>query len=253
MLQQFLYYLGAFFVWPFLPIMAIQGKQVPSLPEASENITGSIGNEATELRFLSLGESTIAGVGVNDHKDGVTGHIALTINTLTHKKVSWQVLARNGYTAARVNEKLVPRIPEQPLDLIVIGLGGNDTFHLNSPLTFRKNMILTIQNIQKKQAYAKIVIINMPPIAYFPAFPWLVKLILGNLVRLHGAVIRDLPDLFQNVYYMSENIDFIDRVKTSEQAIDMRNYFSDGVHPSALTYQIWGTEIGTFVTRKMKI
>jgi lysophospholipase L1-like esterase len=66
-------------------------------------------------------------------------------------------------------------------------------------------------------------------------------------------VIRDLPDLFQNVYYMSENIDFIDRIKTSEQAIDLRDYFSDGVHPSALTYQIWGNEIGTFITKNIKI
>jgi lysophospholipase L1-like esterase len=254
MLQQFLYFIGGFLALPFLPIVAILGKRVrknvPSLPEASENILGHIEGLEGEIRFLTLGESTIAGVGVKDHKDGVTGQIALTINSLSQKKVHWQVLARNGYTAARVNEKLVSRIPDTPLDFIVIGLGGNDTFHLNSPLTFRKNIILCIENIQKCQPTAKIFIANMPPIADFPAFPWLIKLILGSLVQLHGAVINDLPTRFENVYYLGANIPFLKNIRQIEN-LNMLDYFSDGVHPSALTYHLWGKEIGGFIMKNI--
>jgi lysophospholipase L1-like esterase len=255
MLQQIFYILGSILILPFLPVLIFIGKKVrnsvPKLPEASENITGSIVGNSSEIRLLTMGESTIAGVGVTDHKDGITGGIAKTLHESTKKTIHWQVLARNGYTAELVNLKLVPRIPDYPIDLIVIGLGGNETFQFNSPLTFKKHLILTIESIQKRQPHAKIVIANMPPVGEFPAFPWLIQKILGSLINLHGAVIRDVPQRFENVFYINEKITFKEWLKRVDKGKTATDFFSDGVHPSAMTYGLWGKEVGTFALKNV--
>jgi lysophospholipase L1-like esterase len=255
MLQQILYILGCIILLPLFPFLIFMGKKVrksvPELPEASENITGSISGNGSEFKLLTMGESTIAGVGVTDHKDGITGGIAKTLHNLTKKTVHWQVLACNGYTAERVNLKLVPRIPDYKIDLIVIGLGGNETFQFNSPLTFKKHLILTIENIQKRQPHAKILIANMPPVGEFPAFPWLIQKILGSLIGLHGAVIRDVPQRFENVFYIDEKITFKKWLKRVDSSKAVTDFFSDGIHPSAMTYGLWGKEVGEFFVKNM--
>ncbi len=251
MLQQLLYILGSIFLAPFLPLLIFLGKKVrksiPDLPEASDNIVGKIEGESGEIRLLTIGESTIAGVGVTDHTDGITGQIAKTIHGLSKKTVHWQVLARNGYTAERVHQKLVAEIPTDKLDIIIIGLGGNDTFQFNSPLSFRKHLKVVVANIKKRQPDAKILIVNMPPIGEFPAFPWIIQRILGSLVSLHGAVIRDIPKLYNNVYYIDKAIHFKEWVHHAEgKMLTPKDFFSDGVHPSAMTYAIWGNKVGNF-------
>jgi lysophospholipase L1-like esterase len=253
MLQQLLYFLGSILIMPLLPILLYLGKKVrksvPELPEASDNLIGTIAGNQGDIQLLTIGESTIAGVGVRDHRDGITGGIAKNLRDLSQKSVHWQVLARNGYTAERVNQMLVPMIQNSKIDIIVIGLGGNDTFQFNSPLTFRKHLITTIKNIQLRQPTAKIIIANMPPIGEFPAFPWIIQRILGSLVSLHGSVIRDVPTLFNNVFYVDKTIRFDDWLSRTNGQSTVHDFFSDGVHPSAMTYGIWGEEIGKFIVQ----
>jgi lysophospholipase L1-like esterase len=224
------------------------------LPEASDNLIGKIVGNNEVIQLLTIGESTIAGVGVTDHIDGITGGIAKSLRDLSKKTVNWQVLACNGYTAELVNLKLVPQIPEHKIDIIVIGLGGNDTFQFNSPLIFRKHLRVAINNMQKQQPTAKIIIANMPPIGEFPAFPWIIQGILGSLVSLHGAVIRTLPKEFDNVFYVGNTIRFADWLKRTDSTkpLTVHDFFSDGVHPSAMTYGIWGEEIGKFIMENAK-
>ena len=89
MFQQILYYINSVIALPFLPILSYLGKKVekeiPKLPEASENITGQITGNREAINLLTIGESTIAGVGVTDHKDGITGQIALFLQKKTQK------------------------------------------------------------------------------------------------------------------------------------------------------------------------
>jgi lysophospholipase L1-like esterase len=255
MIQQVLYILGSICLIPFLPILIYMGKKVresvPELPEASDNLIGKMVGNSETIELLTVGESTIAGVGVTDHVDGITGGIAKYLRDSSGKTVHWQVLARNGYTAEKVNLKLVPQIPEHKIDIIVIGLGGNDTFQFNSPLVFRKHLRVAIKNMQKQQPTAKIILANMPPIGEFPAFPWVFQRILGSLVSLHGAVIRTLPKEFNNVFYVDNTISFADWLKRadSDKPLTVQDFFSDGVHPSAMTYGIWGEEIGKFIIK----
>ncbi|MCB0579390.1 MAG: SGNH/GDSL hydrolase family protein [Phaeodactylibacter sp.] len=254
MICQFLYYLGALAALPVSPVLMLQGKRVrasiPELPEAGGPKRGIAGRGGHPLRLLALGESTIAGVGVASHEEGFTGCLAAFLHRATGRPVEWQVLAKSGYTARKALRHLAPLLPTDPLDLIVVGLGGNDTFELTSPRRWRSDVIQLVQAIRDKQPGAAILINNLPPVGQFPAFPASLQLALGSLVRLHGRAIRDVPALFENVYYNSRPIALEEWQAKAPPGAGPEAFFSDGVHPSGLTYRLWAEEAGAFVLSK---
>ena len=236
---------------PLLPVMYYQGKRiqanVPKLSEA-EGTTGlSTANVTTDksLRIISIGESTIAGVGVDTHQEGFTGTLANELASLFETNVYWQVYARSGYTAERVARKLVPTINEKQIDLIIIGLGGNDAFTLNRPNKWRKDVRGLIEKLRAKYMNTPIVFCNMPPIKEFPAFTPLIKFTVGNLVEILGEELKALVHEYEDVFYFAEILTLEKWMKKLEIDVIKADFFSDGVHPSKLTYQTWAQHIAS--------
>ncbi|MEQ8703403.1 MAG: hypothetical protein RIC19_05770 [Phaeodactylibacter sp.] len=58
----------------------------------------------------------------------------------------------------------VPQIAETDIDLIVIGLGGNDAFRLNPPWRWRRNIRELITALRQRFSETPVVFTNMPPI-----------------------------------------------------------------------------------------
>jgi len=193
------YLLGSLFTLPLLPLLYYQGKQVkaqvPLLPEAS-GPEGRSGGAGPPLRLLVIGESTMAGVGVDTHAEGFAGTLSDELAGRLGAEVRWRVYAKSGYTAREVRERLVPRIESAAADLIVVGLGANDAFALNSPRKWRRDIGELIDALQARCPAATIAFINMPPIKAFPAFPTLLKHIVGSLFLLEHPVCsrRPTPD-----------------------------------------------------------
>lgn len=234
---------------PLLPILYVQGKRirasVPSMPEArgpSGWYTESSSSEEP-LELITLGESTIAGVGVETHREGFTGTLAAELGQRLKRKVAWKVYARSGYTARRVVQKLLPRITETSADLIVVGLGGNDAFTLNSPANWRRDINELISALRKRFPSATIIFCNMPPIKEFPAFTPLIRFVVGDLVQLLGAELDQLVREYDNVFFKSETITLKEWIKKFGLSVHPSEFFSDGVHPSKLTYQIWARDV----------
>jgi lysophospholipase L1-like esterase len=231
--------------------MYFQGKKikasVPRLPEA-KGIKGlsSVSSEKT-LKMLTIGESTIAGVGVHTHQEGFTGALANELAIGLNTNIDWKVYAKSGYSALKVKEKIIPEIIEKSIDFIVIGLGGNDAFELNSPKKWNKDIRGLIKEIRIKFKNAPILFVNMPPIKEFPAFTSLIKFSIGNLVNLLGKELEKVVEDFENVYYSSKIIRCADLIDKFKLNIDPSNFFSDGVHPSKITYEIWAKDVSLFL------
>lgn len=244
------YFLGALISIPILPLMAIQGnrirKQIPTLPpaEGPEGITGS-GFE--KLRLLTLGESTIACLGASTHEEGLTGSLAREISTLLGKQVEWKVYAKAGYTAEQVRKRLVPKMKGESANLIVIGLGGNDAFTLNRPWRWKKQVDQLIQSMRKIFPEASILFLNMPPIKEFPAFTSLIQFVVGNLVNILGYELSELVQKYPGVYYSSEEITLAGWMKKYNKKGEREDFFSDGVHPALVTYQVWAKDVAGFI------
>ena len=252
--MNFKYLLGALISIPLLPFMYLDGKRiranVPQLPEAKQP-QGIVKKESEkELQIIILGESTVAGVGVEKHEDGFAGMFSKTLSNKSNKTVNWKVYAKSGYTAKQITRLLVPKINEAYADLIVIGLGGNDAFTLNTPFSWKKDIRSLIEKLRAVYPEAIIAFTNMPPIKEFPAFTPLIKFTIGNLVEILGEELKGLVAQIDNTYYNSEIITIDGWTKKLNLANNPDDFFSDGVHPSKLTYQAWAKDFCDFILEK---
>ena len=253
------YVLGSLIAVPFLPLMYYQAKQikksVPVLPEAKgvEGRSEQIETSKGRLKIISIGESAIAGVGVQTHREGFTGVFAQEISELFKINVDWKVYARSGYTAKRVLYKLLPKISEKKVDLIVIGLGGNDAFTLNRPSKWKGEIRMLIGALKTKFPTAILVFLNMPPIKEFPAFTSLIKFTIGNLVEILGEELQKVVHEYDNVFYSDEVITLKGWINKFSLERDKSDFFSDGVHPSKLTYQTWAKDAANKISNSKSI
>lgn len=252
------YFLGAIASIPLLPIMYVQAKnirkKVPRLPEA-KGFSGKCkvdSDSAESLTLLSLGESTVAGIGVKTHKEGFTGTFAQSLAEEIKQNIDWKVYAKSGYTAKMVLNKLVPKITEKKPDIIVIGLGGNDSFTLNRPWTWKRDIQKLIDELKSRFPEATLVFANMPPIKEFPAFTGLIKFVIGNLAEILGHELKSLEQSYDNVIVFDEIITLNEWSERYQLKKDSALYFSDGVHPSKLTYQTWAKDIAIKLSKSIK-
>lgn len=253
-MEQFKYIWGNLLSLPLFPILYQQGKQIqktiPRLPEAQQP-EGHCGKQPYTLRLLGLGESTIAGVGVERHEQGFTSHLAKTLAESLNTGIQWKVVAKSGYTARKVVDKLLPHIKEDSFDIIIIGLGGNDTFKLTSPNRWKEDIEKLIQQLQQDHPNTPIVFTNLPPIRSFPAFSSVVKFVLGRQLDLLHSTLKKVVAQKEQVWFVEQQLNVSEWIKKPDfEKYQAKDFFSDGVHPSELTYKAWGSEVARFIIRE---
>ena len=221
---------------------------MPDLSEAPPPFSGKIdGDDSNRMSMLCIGESSVAGVGITSHEQGFVGFIAHYINKLSGLTIEWTVIAKSGVTAKRTALELVPLIDQSDYDLVIIGLGGNDTFQLNSPAKWCHDLNNLTKSILHKLPDARIVIANMPPVAHFPAFPFMIRKVFGGLIKLHGIMASKLARKHPQVFYIKHAIRLDLWLKELDDGTTIHGLFTDGVHPSSLTFSIWCKEIAEYI------
>jgi lysophospholipase L1-like esterase len=251
--QQLKFILGSILAAPIMPLVYYQGNQIrkhfPRLPEAKGTTGVSGAAFSKEMTVVGLGESTMAGVGINTHSKGFIGQFSNALAQLLERKINWKVYAKSGFTAEMTKEVLLPQIEEQAVDLFIISLGGNDTFQLNSPNKWTADVKDLIKALKEKYPETPLLFTTMPPIHTFPAFTGSIQLVLGNLVRIHGAALEETVAQFDQVYYDPRKLDlkeWLVRLPNKRKA----DFYSDGLHPSTLTFTIWGKEMAELIKKE---
>ncbi len=243
------YILGVLFIIPVYPIMFFQARKIkrefPDLPEA-KNPIGASGQPASKS-VLIMGESSVAGVGVEDHKNAMAGQMCDKLAELQGVDFEYTVVAKSGYTAQKVHENLLTKIPNQEFDIIMIGLGGNDTFQTKTPWFWSKHMRVLVDSLHQRFPNTPIAVTCMPPVHTFTAFSGLLKFFLGGLTKLFGHEIRRMARELDYLYYFDYVITLEEWIEGYEEANEPSDFFSDGVHPSPLTYKLWGGETARFI------
>lgn len=242
---------GTLITLPFVPIMIYQGikirQRVPELGEATGNI-GYVNQDAeSDFHLLVLGESTMAGVGVKTHEEGFGGTLAKELARKLQVNVNWEVCAKSGFRAKDVAKEIIPQITMKRPNLIVIGLGGNDSFKVTTPKKWKKDILHLIKKLQNKYPNTPIAFCNMPPIKEFPAFTPLIKFSIGNLVEIHGQELKKVIAPLPNVFFNDEVLTFKKWINKLNIKAKPSDFFSDGVHPSKLTYQTWAKDFSEYL------
>ena len=221
---------------PLLPILWLQGRHVrkhtPRLPEAAGPTVGTISAAGTPLRLLVIGESTVAGVGAPDHARALTGQIAAALATRTGRTVHWHAVGKIGATARVARTRLVPEVPEAPVDIIVLALGVNDVLGFHGPGRWTRDLTQLIADLRRRVGPAPVVLSAVPPMGHFPAFPQPLRGVLGlRAAALDRAAQRCVPTLV--------------RVAHSPPRLDGAGgmFGTDRFHPSIQGYRQWGLQI----------
>ncbi len=214
------------------------------------NPTGLVEKGKESIRVLLMGESSIAGVGVRTHVEGIAGSLAKTMAAKYNYSVDWEVIAQSGITAAKAAQNLVPKIPLREFDLIVVGMGANNTFNFHSPYRWKSEVTHLIDRLIQAQPNCPIVFLNMPPVHQLPALPKVFQFLMGTLNSSFHTILKDLTKKYEQVHFSDEKISFQKWLRHAPPNSKIKDFFSDGVHPSRLTYKIWGQEMFKYLQSK---
>lgn len=239
------YMLRAALSLPALPLLYVQGRRlrarIPRLRSA-RGPSGTIGEEnASSLRITFVGESSMAGLGAATHKEAFAGSFSQEIASQLTRRVHWQVFARSGFVTSRITRSLIPRIDPQS-DLVVVGTGGNDAFRLRSPRRFRAEIMQLVRTVRDRCGTVPVFFVRLPPIREFPAFSRLMKRTIGRLGELLSDELQEVADSLPDVYFDNRTGTLEELAREQRLGVNFRELFSDGVHPSRLTYQTWARD-----------
>ena len=211
---------------PLLPFILTQGKRVKAntlrLPEAAGAAHGERRQEGFHL--LHIGESTVAGVGVDNLQDGFSA--ALFRHSLQVR--SWQAVGKNGWKAGDFLQS--PVLPARPLPantLLIITLGVNDTTGFTSLSRWQKNLQQLVQSLTPVQA---VFFTQVPAMQQFPALPAPLSWFLGLRAQQLDLALRSL--CAANGWHHLP----------SQQRVPAHWMAADGYHPNASGYDQWAQQ-----------
>ena len=238
------YILGGIVILPVVPFLYLQGKyvrrKVGRLPDADGETIGRYGEDKDFINLLAIGESTVAGVGAKNHNEALTGQFSKHISRKTGKSVNWHALGVSGITIKRTLHELVPHLPKEEMDVILVALGANDVFGLSSPRKFRRYLTALLKILREKNPNAEILVANVPMVRDFIALPNPLRYVLSRLAKLHHFNAINLISGMENVIYFND-------VKKVDD-----DFFSDGIHPSVKGYDLWSEAMVDFFLTKMR-
>lgn len=244
-LQRRYFALGAA-IAPIAPMLFLQGQitrwKVGLLPDAGGEREGLVGSGDDPGKLWVMGESTIAGLGARDHEHGLAGQFAKNLSEYIHRPIRWKVLGKNGVTARQTIDELLPQMPDEIFDYVLLGIGGNDVMKLSSPITWRRDTLELLARLREKLPETVIFISNCPMVILSPAIPEPSKSLLWQLSRMHDENIKEFTREMDRVIYYPQPV-----------GINLEGFFADGIHPSEKGYADWAKAMMRyFATRRDK-
>lgn len=224
------------------PVLKRQGRHAVSLagklPEASGPRTGRCGS-GPGLSLVVIGESTAAGVGVEQMRDSFGVQVAGLLAEHLGRSVHWHIAAKGGATASHVLRALIPTVG--PADVAVIALGVNDVVRMRSGQRWRSDMMAVVTTIrQRLQPGGLIVLCGVPQVGSFPA--------LRAPLRQIGALrAQRLDDILRTEFAGLPGVRYL-----PTPTVGPSGFAADGFHPNAASYRLWAEHIDRIVTAALQ-
>ena len=187
------------------------------------------------LRFVVLGDSTAAGLGVTDPDEAYASVLATRLADETGRKVRLTVF---GVSGARVRDVLTEQVPaavELDPDVIFVGIGANDVTHVTGLDDVKGDMALALSTL--KETGATIVVAGAPDMR---VFAWHEPLRTVSYLR-GKQVTGAIEDVAR-----SEGIPVVELAKETGPLFaedPVPHFSSDEFHPSGLGYSRWADAI----------
>lgn len=219
------------------PVLYWQGKRTrartPRLPEASGQPRGIAGNgHSGRFHLLVLGESPVAGVGVDNYQESLAAQFTQAIAEETGKQVHWRAIGKNGSKISGFLEADLPLADHemaQP-DLVLLVFGVNDTTGFTPDRLYRRHLLALKTRLEQHLRPRAWLISAVPRVGRFPALPRPLRTVLGYKAAALNRVTSDFATRYQTGFAAMPEL----------QAGWMAK---DGFHPSSAGVQRWAQEL----------
>ena len=215
---------GRLVIYALFPVVFSQAfalrRHALKLDPAIGPAEGRIGR-GEPLHFLAIGDSIIAGVGARHIQQSTVGHVARFMSGRLSREINWRAVGMIGAGARRVRRDVVPALPSQRYDAILLSVGVNDVLKLERSGRFRRQLLKLLRELRTHSPEAVIAYLGLPPLDQFPKLRRPLRWIVGYRVRRFDAAAREALARVPNVTHVP--VHFSPRP-------DMFSH--DGLHPS---------------------
>jgi len=216
--------MGRLVVYALFPVVFTQAfalrRHALQLVPAVGPPAGRVGR-GEPLHFLAIGDSIVAGVGARRIQQSTVGHVARFMSGRLAREVNWRAAGMIGAGARRVRRDVVPTLPPQRFDAILLSVGVNDVLKMERSARFRRQLLKLLHELRTHSPDAVIGYLGLPPLDEFPKLKRPLRWIVGSRVRKFDAVAREALTRVPNVVHIPVHIS------------PRPGMFSDdGLHPS---------------------
>ncbi|MGM8872256.1 SGNH/GDSL hydrolase family protein [Psychrobacter sp. 2Y5] len=225
------------------------------LTDAVQQITND--NDHT-LSVMVVGDSAAAGVGSQTQQDALAGQLipALQQQALDNQAfgqqfdtLSWSVQATTGHTSFDILRRLyVISKPSQPLDVMVISVGVNDTTTQVAAAEWQQRLEAIITIAQRKFAVRQLIFARLPQMEQMPALPAPLNHFVAARATKLDDILQRVCSAHQGVTYMATDFSRMLDEHANGAPIDISVMFADdGFHPSSLMYGYWAQQLAELI------
>lgn len=215
---------GRLVVYALFPVLFSQAfslrRHALQLAPAVGPREGRIGR-GEPLHFLAVGDSIIAGVGARRVAQSTVGHVARFMSGRLTREINWRAAGVIGAGARRIRREIVPALPPQPYDVILLSVGVNDVLKMERSGRYRRQLLKLLRDLRSHSPDAVLAYLGLPPLGEFPKLRRPLRWVVGYRVRKFDAVARHALARVHGVVHIP--MQFSPRE-------DM--FSDDGLHPS---------------------
>ena len=227
-------------LFPFALPQAIRLKRTATrLPPPACATEGVVG-EGERLRLVGVGDSVIAGVGVDRLQDAFVGQATQALAQTLGRKVHWSVHGRSGARAETLLSEFLPTLPDESADVILLSVGVNDITGLVPLPVWKARLARIIASLRRHSPNAVIGLAGVPPLGGFPLLPEPLRFASGQRGKTFDRAGRRIVRRFAGVVHMP--VEF-------EATHD--NFCDDGFHPSQKSYALFGRRMARLVAEEL--
>ena len=250
------------------PIYLYQGRKIKRdtvrLPEPNGERHGQVQlNDAIEspkdahkrtLNLMVVGDSAAAGVGSETQQEALVGNLipVLTQQSAIQNQfdiLNWSLQATTGHTSFDILRRLyVLPAPSQPVDVMVLSVGVNDTTSKVSVDKWQQQIENIIAIAQRKFGVRELIFLSLPPMAQMPAIPAPLSNFVGAKASILDKTLQQVCAAHDSVTYMATDFPRMIAEHSNGTPIDIKVMFaSDGFHPSSLMYGYWAQQLSELI------
>ena len=250
------------------PIYLYQGRKIKRdtvrLPEPNGERHGQVQlNDAIEspkdahkrtLNLMVVGDSAAAGVGSETQQEALVGNLipVLTQQSAIQNQfdiLNWSLQATTGHTSFDILRRLyVLPAPSQPVDVMVLSVGVNDTTSKVSVDKWQQQIESIIAIAQRKFGVRELIFLSLPPMAQMPAIPAPLSNFVGAKASILDKILQQVCAAHDSVTYMATDFPRMIAEHSNGTPIDIKVMFtSDGFHPSSLMYGYWAQQLSELI------